>query len=154
MTFAFRYQIVKFSPYFINFPPRYFNWFTTAFIMYGLALSWQVSDCVTQNISSIFLKIFPNWTNVSQELTDGLFLNFLIGTLLDFPAKVIIPIYCVVVDIDIVDNLLLISFFKKTLKFSRRHWPCSWCNTWAESILTWFVTRPHFHQKYRKWKYF
>ena len=23
-----------------------------------------------------------------QELTDGLFLNFLIGTLLDFPAKV------------------------------------------------------------------
>jgi len=40
----------------------YFNWFTTAFIMYGLALSWQ-------------------------ELTDGLFLNFLIGTLLDFPAK-------------------------------------------------------------------
>jgi len=40
----------------------YFNWFTTAFIMYGLALSWQ-------------------------ELTDGLFLNFLIGTILDFPAK-------------------------------------------------------------------
>merc|ERR1712212_268333 len=40
----------------------YFNWFTTAFIMYGLALSWQ-------------------------NLTGGLFLNFLIGTLLDFPAK-------------------------------------------------------------------
>jgi len=40
----------------------YFNWFTTAFIMYGLALSWQ-------------------------ELTDGLFLNFMIGTILDFPAK-------------------------------------------------------------------
>jgi len=40
----------------------YFNWFTTAFIMYGLALSWQ-------------------------NLTGGLFLNFLIGTCLDFPAK-------------------------------------------------------------------
>jgi OCT family organic cation transporter-like MFS transporter 4/5 len=40
----------------------YFNWFTTAFIMYGLALSWQ-------------------------NLTGGLFLNFLIGTILDFPAK-------------------------------------------------------------------
>jgi len=40
----------------------YFNWFTTAFIMYGLALSWQ-------------------------DLTGGLFLNFIIGTLLDFPAK-------------------------------------------------------------------
>jgi hypothetical protein len=40
----------------------YFNWFTTAFIMYGLALSWE-------------------------NLTGGLFLNFLIGTILDFPAK-------------------------------------------------------------------
>ena len=40
----------------------YFNWFTTAFIMYGLALSWQ-------------------------SLTGGLFLNFIIGTILDFPAK-------------------------------------------------------------------
>merc|ERR1712179_808994 len=40
----------------------YFNWFTTAFIMYGLALSWQ-------------------------NLTGGLFLNFIIGTILDFPAK-------------------------------------------------------------------
>jgi len=40
----------------------YFNWFTTAFIMYGLALSWQ-------------------------QLTGGLFLNFIIGTILDFPAK-------------------------------------------------------------------
>ena len=40
----------------------YFNWFTTAFIMYGLALSWQ-------------------------NLTGGLFLNFIIGTVLDFPAK-------------------------------------------------------------------
>ena len=37
----------------------YFNWFTTAFIMYGLALSWQ-------------------------NLTGGLFLNFIIiGTILD-----------------------------------------------------------------------
>jgi len=40
----------------------YFNWFTTAFIMYGLALSWQ-------------------------NLTGGLFVNFIIGTVLDFPAK-------------------------------------------------------------------
>jgi len=40
----------------------YFNWFTTALIMYGLALSWK-------------------------ELTGGLYLNFIIGTLLDFPAK-------------------------------------------------------------------
>ena len=40
----------------------YFNWFSTAFIMYGLALSWQ-------------------------NLTGGLFLNFIIGTILDFPAK-------------------------------------------------------------------
>merc|ERR1712241_1055334 len=40
----------------------YFDWFTTAFIMYGLALSWQ-------------------------NLTGGLFLNFIIGTILDFPAK-------------------------------------------------------------------
>merc|ERR1719373_1543842 len=40
----------------------YFNWFATAFIMYGLALFWQ-------------------------NLTGGLFLNFIIGTILDFPAK-------------------------------------------------------------------
>jgi len=40
----------------------YFNWFTTALIMYGLALSWK-------------------------ELTGGLYLNFIIGTILDFPAK-------------------------------------------------------------------
>jgi len=40
----------------------YFNWFTTAFIMYGLALSWQ-------------------------NLTGELFVNFIIGTILDFPAK-------------------------------------------------------------------
>ena len=35
--------------------------------------------------------------NPWQELTDGLFLNFLIGTLLDFPAKVntiTIAIHC------------------------------------------------------------
>jgi len=47
----------------------YFNWFTTAFIMYGLALSWQ-------------------------SLTGGLFLNFIIGTILDFPAKTLAMILC------------------------------------------------------------
>ena len=60
----------------------YFNWFTTAFIMYGLALSWQVT----------LQLLGESLTNpCSQELTDGLFLNFLIGTLLDFPAKVTFP---------------------------------------------------------------
>ena len=60
----------------------YFNWFTTAFIMYGLALSWQVGlNILRQSLVNI---ITLSW----QELTDGLFLNFLIGTLLDFPAKV------------------------------------------------------------------
>ena len=36
-------------------------------------------------------------SDLAQELTDGLFLNFLIGTLLDFPAKVntiTIAIHC------------------------------------------------------------
>ena len=47
----------------------YFNWFTTAFIMYGLALSWQ-------------------------SLTGGLFLNFIIGTVLDFPAKTLAMVLC------------------------------------------------------------
>jgi MFS family permease len=46
----------------------YFNWFTTALIMYGLALSWK-------------------------ELTGGLYLNFVIGTILDFPAKTLAMIF-------------------------------------------------------------
>ena len=41
----------------------YFNWFTTSFIMYGLAVNWQI--------------------------TGGLFLKFLIGTILDFAAKTV-----------------------------------------------------------------
>ena len=68
--------------FFVNILCRYFNWFTTAFIMYGLALSWQVGlNILRQSLVNI---ITLSW----QELTDGLFLNFLIGTLLDFPAKV------------------------------------------------------------------
>ena len=55
-------DIMKHSTLRIQVLIMYFNWFTTAFIMYGLALSWQ-------------------------NLTGGLFLNFIIGTILDFPAK-------------------------------------------------------------------
>ena len=40
----------------------YFNWFTSSFILYGLALNWQ-------------------------NLTGGLFMNFLVASILDFPAK-------------------------------------------------------------------
>ena len=55
-------DIMKHSTLRLHLIIMYFNWFTTAFIMYGLALSWQ-------------------------NLTGGLFLNFIIGTILDFPAK-------------------------------------------------------------------
>jgi len=47
----------------------YFNWFTTALIMYGIALSWK-------------------------ELTGGLYLQFVIGTILDFPAKTLAMVLC------------------------------------------------------------
>jgi len=47
----------------------YFNWFSTALIMYGIALSWK-------------------------ELTGGLYLNFVIGTILDFPAKTLAMVFC------------------------------------------------------------
>ena len=56
------FDIIKHPTLRIQLMIMYFNWFTTAFIMYGLALSWQ-------------------------NLTGGLFLNFIIGTILDFPAK-------------------------------------------------------------------
>ena len=42
----------------------YFNWFTSSFILYGIALNWQA-------------------------LTGGLFLNFAIAAALDFPAKLL-----------------------------------------------------------------
>ena len=61
----------------------YFNWFTTAFIMYGLALSWE-------------------------NLTGGLFLNFLIGTILDFPAKTLAMILVLIVVVFTSCNVLKI----------------------------------------------
>ena len=45
----------------LNFLLRYFNWFTTAFIMYGLALSWQVwlypkvVNCAGTNVNKLLL---------------------------------------------------------------------------------------------------
>jgi len=42
----------------------YFNWFTSSFMLYGIALNWQ-------------------------GLTGGLFMNFLIAAILDFPAKLL-----------------------------------------------------------------
>lgn len=82
----------------------YFNWFTTAFIMYGLALSWQ-------------------------ELTDGLFLNFLIGTLLDFPAKTLAMLlvqhvgrkYPYMVCSSITGTMFLLTLF-----FERDVYPGNW----------------------------
>ena len=80
----------------------YFNWFTTAFIMYGLALSWQ-------------------------NLTGGLFLNFIIGTILDFPAKT------------------LAMFL--TLKVGRKYpYMCGTLTTGVMFLLTLFIERdkyPH-----------
>lgn len=80
----------------------YFNWFTTAFIMYGLALSWQ-------------------------NLTGGLFLNFIIGTILDFPAKTLAMIL--------------------TLKVGRKYpYMCGTITTGVMFLLTLFIERdkyPH-----------
>ena len=80
----------------------YFNWFTTAFIMYGLALSWQ-------------------------NLTGGLFLNFIIGTILDFPAKTLAMIL--------------------TLKVGRKYpYMCGSITTGVMFLLTLFIERdkyPH-----------
>ena len=80
----------------------YFNWFTTAFIMYGLALSWQ-------------------------NLTGGLFLNFIIGTILDFPAKTLAMIL--------------------TLKVGRKYpYMCGSLTTGVMFLLTLFIERdkyPH-----------
>merc|ERR1711992_327085 len=80
----------------------YFNWFTTAFIMYGLALSWQ-------------------------NLTGGLFLNFIIGTILDFPAKTLAMIL--------------------TLKVGRKYpYMCGTLTTGVMFLLTLFIPRdvyPH-----------
>jgi len=42
----------------------YFNWFSSSFMLYGIALNWQ-------------------------GLTGGLFMNFLIAAILDFPAKLL-----------------------------------------------------------------
>ena len=75
----------------------YFNWFTTAFIMYGLALSWQ-------------------------NLTGGLFLNFIIGTILDFPAKTLAMIL--------------------TLKVGRKYpYMCGSITTGVMFLLTLFIER-------------
>merc|ERR1719479_848815 len=82
----------------------YFNWFTTAFIMYGLALSWQ-------------------------ELTDGLFLNFLIGTLLDFPAKTLAMLLVQHVGRKypyMVCSCITGTMFLLTLCFERDVYPSNW----------------------------
>merc|ERR1719350_2467373 len=82
----------------------YFNWFTTAFIMYGLALSWQ-------------------------ELTDGLFLNFLIGTLLDFPAKTLAMLMVQHIGRKypyMVCSCLTGTMFLLTLCFERDVYPSNW----------------------------
>ena len=56
-------DIIQHPKFLIHTLIMYFNWFTTSFIMYGLAVNGQI--------------------------TGGLFRNFLIGTILDFPAKTV-----------------------------------------------------------------
>ena len=82
----------------------YFNWFTTAFIMYGLALSWQ-------------------------NLTGGLFLNFIIGTILDFPAKTLALILVQKVGRKypyMISTLTTGVMFLLTLFIERDKYPSNW----------------------------
>jgi len=82
----------------------YFNWFTTAFIMYGLALSWQ-------------------------NLTGGLFLNFIIGTILDFPAKTLALILVQKVGRKypyMISTLTTGAMFLLTLFIERDKYPSNW----------------------------
>merc|ERR1719348_339391 len=82
----------------------YFNWFTTAFIMYGLALSWQ-------------------------NLTGGLFLNFIIGTILDFPAKTLAMVLANMVGrkypYAVASTITGVMFFI-TLFIKRDYYPSNW----------------------------
>ena len=90
-------DIMKHSTLRLHLIIMYFNWFTTAFIMYGLALSWQ-------------------------NLTGGLFLNFIIGTILDFPAKTLAMIL--------------------TLKVGRKYpYMCGSITTGVMFLLTLFIER-------------
>ena len=90
-------DIMKHSTLRLHLLIMYFNWFTTAFIMYGLALSWQ-------------------------NLTGGLFLNFIIGTILDFPAKTLAMIL--------------------TLKVGRKYpYMCGSITTGVMFLLTLFIER-------------
>merc|ERR1711934_219492 len=82
----------------------YFNWFTTAFIMYGLALSWQ-------------------------NLTGGLFLNFIIGTILDFPAKTLAMVLTLKVGRKypyMVCSMITGVMFLLTLFIERDKYPSNW----------------------------
>merc|ERR1719322_1344067 len=82
----------------------YFNWFTTAFIMYGLALSWQ-------------------------NLTGGLFLNFIIGTILDFPAKTLAMVLTQKVGRKypyMIGSITTGSMFLLTLFIERDVYPSNW----------------------------
>jgi len=82
----------------------YFNWFTTAFVMYGLALSWQ-------------------------NLTGGLFLNFIIGTILDFPAKTLAMVLCQKVGRKypyMIASTLTGVMFLLTLCFERDYYTSNW----------------------------
>ena len=82
----------------------YFNWFSTAFIMYGLALSWQ-------------------------NLTGGLFLNFIIGTILDFPAKTLAMVLTLKVGRKypyMVCSIITGVMFLLTLFIERDKYPSNW----------------------------
>ena len=82
----------------------YFNWFSTAFIMYGLALSWQ-------------------------NLTGGLFLNFIIGTILDFPAKTLAMVLTLKVGRKypyMVCSIITGVMFLLTLFIERDVYPSNW----------------------------
>ena len=120
----------------------YFNWFTTAFIMYGLALSWQ-------------------------NLTGGLFLNFIIGTILDFPAKTLAMVLTQRVGRKLPYMIASINtgvMFLLTLFIERDVYPSNWpivvlalignfCTTMCFAILYMYTGRVtcniHLHYTYK-----
>ena len=73
----------------------FFNWFSSSFMLYGIALNWQVKKgfkSSTLNISApprLIFEVKLNPGHISQGLTGGLFINFLIAAILDFPGKLL-----------------------------------------------------------------
>ena len=98
------FDIVKHPTLRIQLLIMYFNWFSTAFIMYGLALSWQ-------------------------NLTGGLFLNFIIGTILDFPAKTLALVLTLKVGRKypyMIGSITTGVMFLLTLFIERDKYPSNW----------------------------